>query len=269
MTRYILICWGTCMILVGLAFGGNPNNVVAMWLFDEGQGKTVRDSSGNGNDGVINGDPKWVEGKFGKGLEFDGSDDYIAVPDSDSLDVNGNQITIVAWIKGSGWPAANHVVRKLHDQAQGHIYVLRIQPDTIRAYIATDAKPSPGYQVNGATSLNTDRWYHVALVYDGNEIRVYLNGELDGSQTASGKIETSDGELRIARGDPAGYFAGVIDEVAIFNVALDEGEIKEIMEGGLKTSLGVSPPGKLTTTWGEVKWSFQKVLHSRSNPELR
>lgn len=253
MIRYILICWGTCMILAGVALGIDPNNVVAMWLFDEGQGKTVRDSTGNGNDGTINGDPKWVDGRFGKGLEFDGADDYIAVSDSDSLDVNGDQITIVAWIKGSGWPAANHVVRKLHDQAQGHIYVLRIQPDTIRAYIATDTNPSPGYQVNGATSLNTGEWYHVALVYDGKEIRVYLNGEVDGSVEASGNIATSGAELRIGRGDPAGYFAGVIDEVAIFNVALDEEGIKEIMENGLKANLSVSPSGKLTTTWGEIK----------------
>ncbi|HID56913.1 TPA: LamG domain-containing protein [Candidatus Poribacteria bacterium] len=173
MTRYILIYLGVYMITAGLAFGFDPNSVVAIWLFDEGHGKTVRDSSGNGNDGVINGDPKWVEGRFG--------------------------------------------------------------------------------QVDGATSLNTDKWYHVALVYDGNEIRVYLNGELDGSLSASGKIEASDAELRIGRGDPAGYFAGVIDEVAIFNVALDEETIKGIMEDGLKTSLSVSPRDRLTTRWGEVK----------------
>jgi hypothetical protein len=239
------------MTLIGSAFGVDLDNIVAMWLFDEGQGKTVRDSSGNGNDGVINGDPEWVEGRFGKGLKFDGVDDYISVPDSDSLDINGDQITIVAWIKGGGWPAANHIVRKLHDQAQGTIYLLRVQPDTLRAYIATDVKR---YQVNGATPLKTDKWYHAALVYDGSEIRVYLNGELDGSLPASGNIKTSNAELRIGRGDPAGYFVGVIDDVAIFNVALDEEGIKEIMEGGLKTNfLSVGPSGKLTTTWGEVK----------------
>jgi hypothetical protein len=228
-------------------------HAVALWLFDEGEGKTIKDLSGNGNEGEFKGEPEWVDGKFGKALKFDGADDYIVVPDSDSLDVNGDQITIVAWIKGSGWPAANHIVRKLHDQAQGHIYVLRVQPETIRVYIATDIKPSPGYQVDGTTPLNTDKWYHVALVYDGGEIRIYLNGELDGSLTASGNIETSDAELRIGRGDPAGYFAGVIDEVAIFNVALDEEEIKEIMENGLKTSLKVDPVGRLTTMWGEIK----------------
>ena len=251
--RCALILCGMWAILAGTAFGIAPDEVAAIWLFDEGRGKIVRDSSGNGNDGTINGDPKWVEGRFGKGLEFDGVDDYVAVPDSDSLDIDGDRITIVAWIKGSGWPAANHIVRKLHDQAQGHIYVLRVQPDKIRAYIATDVKPSPGYQVDGATPLKVGEWYHVALVYDGNEIRIYLNGELDGSLPASGNIETSDAELRIGRGDPAGYFAGVIDEVAIFDAALSEEEIRELMENGLKAGLGVNPSGKLPITWGRLK----------------
>jgi len=59
--------------------------------------------------------------------------------------------------------------------------------------------------------------------------------------------------LRIGRGDPAGYFDGVIDEVGIFNTALTEGEIKELMEKGLRGFAALEPGSKLTTTWADVK----------------
>jgi len=122
-------------------------NIVGLWLFDEGEGKRVKDSSLNGNHADFLGDPKWVKGKLDFGLEFDGADDYIAAPDSDSLDIT-DKITIVAWIKGDAWPAANHVVRKIADAAQDSVYILRIQPDTMKIYLNTKNAPDKrfGYQ---------------------------------------------------------------------------------------------------------------------------
>ena len=50
-----------------------PESIVAAWLFDEGNGKTASDSTGNGHDGSIEAGAKWVNGRFGKALEFDGT----------------------------------------------------------------------------------------------------------------------------------------------------------------------------------------------------
>jgi len=69
------------IIFFGLMFTGqsfakiNPKSIVGIWLFDEGKGDLVKDSSGNKNDGKLMNGPKWVDGKFGQALEFDGVDD--------------------------------------------------------------------------------------------------------------------------------------------------------------------------------------------------
>ena len=76
----------------------NPQNVAAIWLFDEVSGKLAKDSSGNGNDGELMNGPKQAQGKFGNALELDGTDDYVLVGDSLSLDII-EQITITAWAK--------------------------------------------------------------------------------------------------------------------------------------------------------------------------
>ena len=57
------------------------DGLVAYWPFDEGDGKKAEDITGNGHDGEFNGNPKWIDGKFGTGLEFDGEEDHVVVAD--------------------------------------------------------------------------------------------------------------------------------------------------------------------------------------------
>ncbi|MFC1719289.1 hypothetical protein ACFL6S_36910 [Candidatus Poribacteria bacterium] len=76
------------------------DNIVAAWTFEEGSGKVVGDVSGNGNDGELMGGAKWVDGKFSKALDFDGSSNYIEVPFDESMRViNEGDFTIAAWYK--------------------------------------------------------------------------------------------------------------------------------------------------------------------------
>jgi hypothetical protein len=79
-------------------------NLVAEWHLDEGSGPTAVDTSGNGNDGTIYG-ASWTDGKRGKGLSFDGTDDYIDCGQGSSLKITG-AITVEAWVKwiGAGNP---------------------------------------------------------------------------------------------------------------------------------------------------------------------
>jgi len=87
----VLACY---VLLLGLATSvaeGTDPSLAGWWKFDEGSGTTANDSSGNENHGTFNGDPQWVNGKFGKALKFDGGSDYLDVPDSNSLDINGEQ----------------------------------------------------------------------------------------------------------------------------------------------------------------------------------
>ena len=90
-----------------------------MWTFEDGQGDTVTDESGNGSDGVFVGDLKWVDGKFGGGLEFNGTDTWVKIGtkgDADSLaalDFNQSEgFSIHAWVYSAVAPTGKCIVWK-------------------------------------------------------------------------------------------------------------------------------------------------------------
>ena len=91
MMRLILIAFSILCCLATLVRHSDseidPTTAVGVWLFNETAGDTASDSSGNGNDGTLEGDPNWVpDGKFGNALELDGAGDYVSVPDHETLD---------------------------------------------------------------------------------------------------------------------------------------------------------------------------------------
>ena len=252
------ICMLFLVSFLGLALtNAASGELIGWWRLDEGSGTMAFDSSGNGNDARFEGSPMWVdEGKLGKALRFNGSSDYLAAPDSESLDINGDQLSIAAWINGEDWPAANHVVRKIADTGTGSIYMIRVQPDTVRVYLNTSAGET---LVQGTTALTINEWTHIVLTYDGTQARIYVNGQLDVSMDVSGEVTESDNELRIGRGEPAGYFMGMIDDARLYNHALTESELLSAMEGsGAKYPFarGANPAdGALhSDTWVNLTW---------------
>lgn len=92
-------------------------------------------------------------------------------------------------------------------------------------------------------------WHHIAGTYDGKIFKAYIDGELGEDWEYKGKMPENTAEVTIGKRSLAAecYFLGMIDEVAIFNLAFSEGEVKEAMEG-IKPS-AVEKEGKLTTTW--------------------
>ena len=102
----IIVCLSLTAIFLSIGYAIAQDDVVGMWLFDEGKGDVAKDSSDNGNDGEIV-DCQWVEGKFGKALSFNGTSSYVEVPHKPSLSVSDDQISIIAWItqriEGDEW----------------------------------------------------------------------------------------------------------------------------------------------------------------------
>jgi hypothetical protein len=87
------------LVFTCLSYGKvSPASVVGVWLFNEGKGSVAKDTSGKGNDGTLKNGPAWIDGKFGKALQFDGVDDYVDVADKDNLSGgDGKKLTVVAW----------------------------------------------------------------------------------------------------------------------------------------------------------------------------
>lgn len=88
------------IVIEGAAEKLFTTGISGMWHFDEGSGSIAHDSSGNGNNGTIY-DATWTSGISGSALSFDGIDDYVEIPDSDSLDITG-AITVEAWMNSLG-----------------------------------------------------------------------------------------------------------------------------------------------------------------------
>ena len=99
--------------------------------------------------------------------------------------------------------------------------------------------------------MKLDTWNHVAMVYDGEEVRIYLDGELEGEVVRDGDINENGASVWIGKkANESIWLDGILDEIRILNIAITEEQIQEDMEG---IAFAVEVTGKLTTTWGRIK----------------
>ncbi len=215
----------------------NPDAIVASWLFDEGGGGVAADSSGNGYDADLHGNPAWVVGRHGSALEFDGGS-YLEVRGSrENLSFGGAApFSIVAWVKNQG---GGTIVSKFNGGIVG-AYILSIGGGGL----VTFHREVAPWSYSGSRALPSNEFGHVAVTYDGDVMRIYVNGDLDAEQDRGPQnTDTVTPVLigaQLTGGTPSGFFMGVLDEVALFDVALTAAEISDAMKG-LTPSKATSP----------------------------
>lgn len=188
------------------------HNLVLYFPFDEGRGDTVEDKSGNGNNGAVHG-AKWVEGKFGKALEFNGVDSFVEVQDNDSLNPTGG-LTVAAWVKVHKRIRYGGIVDKWGQDSGFKGYLLQSTLDyPIGALIGF----GDAYKSIPIDDAPMDNWCHVAFVWDGKAMKAYLNGKV--LEAAAKKVE--------AKGDSFVWIASnAVYETVSFDYKL-EGTIKQ------------------------------------------
>ena len=222
-----------CLMFAGQSYAGSiaPEAVVGTWLFDRGSGDIVKDYSGNGNDGEMQGDLKWVEeGMFGKALEFPGVDEnFVQVPHNDSLDLTTFSFT--AWVKIESTGNFQSVLIKTADglveNYSGYIYSDR---KVFWTRFTSGGATQWGFQQFGTTIVTDNEWHHLAGTYDMESVKSYVDGVVEADAPFSGEPDLSPGPLNI--GDCAGFpypVKGTMDDVGLFNVALTGDEIQDIM----------------------------------------
>jgi hypothetical protein len=240
-----------CAILICISFV-SPNlgfakldadAALGIWFFDEGKGGTAKDSSKNGNDGEIVG-AKWDAGEFGESLKFeDGA--HVAVGDFADYE---DKVSIVALIRTPAAPAWSDIIV---GPCGDVILTLR---DHKLNFAGQCAQPIP-HNTWSKSLLNDDKWHLIAGTYDGKEVKVYIDGEEEASNAAAGPFKTGPKYIG-SRDDKQEAFTGLIDEIAFFNVALSDADMKTIADSGLSVALGfasVSPQAKLATTWAKLR----------------
>ena len=246
------------LVLV-LSIAGNASaDLAAYWTLDEGAGNTIYDTSGNNNNGTING-ATWGDGKYGKALQFNGQDNYVEVPTSDSLEIDDN-VTIAAWINwidaGDTWIC---ILANGQQNGPWENYGLFVNRTSRFLYftLSLDGEHVPQQTANNITVPN--EWVHVCGTWDGSNARIYVNGKMELEIAKPGTLSAPGLPLRIGhRNGSVHYFSGTIDEVRIYNHALTEVEILAAMEGGIgyPYALGPSPEdGALyADTWATISW---------------
>jgi len=232
--------------------GSMTQGLVGWWKFDETDGNLSYDSSGNQNDGNLTNGPTWVEGKIGGALSFDGIDDYMITPNFEGIG-GSNPRSITAWIKTTDLNAP--ICSYGLDQA-GEKWTFRVQGDGV---LRTEA--SGGWKV-GSTPVINGQWTFVCSILDAgsdniSDVLHYVNGNLDEfSSVQPVSLNTSlSGQLRVGRTVPptegswAGYFAGLIDDLRIYDRALSVDEVKALYASGEGQ---VGDGGSVTVVSGEV-----------------
>jgi len=231
----------------------DPGAVIGIWFLDEDKGGVARDSSGNGHDGEIIGELKVVNAKFNKGFEFDGVlGNYVSVPHDKSL--NLAEFTITYWCNMGVSGAWQIPVLKV-DVAAGGVHRnvdFQTPPEggEVSVYFSQGANQWRG--ANGTTVVSDEKWHNIAASYDLERLLLYVDGVLDGEGAHSGEPDFMDDPLMLGSGE-IWPFLGIIDDVGIFNKALSADDIVNIMNNGLAGMTAVSPSGKLTTKWADLK----------------
>ena len=266
----------TCIGLIGIgviltstidAATVADEGVLGIWLFDEGNGNKINDSSGNGNDGqlLFAGQSKWVDGKFGKALEFDGDEAFVEMATPTNTGREGHTISL--WVNPDRIQKDFTVIMSNHNPIpQGFSIQQRAAEvnNFFHGLVVADAWQGPPFAVRPATQLTGSTWQHLVLVRDGR--RGVLTHWLNGLPTAGypilrGAQTQSDDNLRVGNTAAVKHaawaanreFKGAVDEVVIFERPLTIDEILILGEKSIEDALAVSPKGRLATTWGRLK----------------
>ena len=253
-----------------------PSPLVGFWRFDEGSGSTAYDSSGYNNDGALlpADGPTWTtSGKYNGALIFDGVNDYVRVPDSNSLDVVSN-ITLEAWIYPHTVAKDYQVIVCKHNHTDNNrSYYLGLQMDKIAFYLSQDGVTNR--ILISATSIAANVWTHVAATSDGTTMKLFINGVQDPNTIAApSTIHAHSYPLIIGAYLPSvtGYqrhFDGVIDEVAVFNEVVSPvhnvavtgiTSLKPTVGKGMNCSISV-----VVQNLGEYPETFNVSLYFNSN----
>jgi len=202
---------------------------VAHWTFDEGTGNTVTDSV-NGLVGDFVGAPDFVAGVpvlGGYALDFDGANDYIDCHYDPLYDMTGD-MTVAAWVQiretTTAWMAA---------VAQGE-YAWRLGTANVdpRAHFGITFWSNPVASQDGVVEIPLNEWHHIAGVYEtGGNLTVYVDGEVDAQIAADSPIGISYQNVLIGNNPDSmeRFWNGLIDDVHIYNNALTQAELQQII----------------------------------------
>jgi hypothetical protein len=226
-----------------IAWDYNRRKPVGWWKMDEGEGGSAYDSSGNSSTGTLTSmDPPndWVTGKFGKALDFDGSNDYVNVLHNTIH--NAYPISVSAWVKTSTNEDSYRGIVSKYVGASSNGYQVYIRNGKLCAwyysaaggFVYMDDPNDGGFIADGS-------WHHVIFTVDSSGGILFVDGVQKKTRIwvggSAGATTTAD-SLKIGNYNNSGYFPGQIDDVRVYNYALTAEQVKQVMNEGSVVRFG-------------------------------
>jgi photosystem II stability/assembly factor-like uncharacterized protein len=200
-----------------------PEGMISYWKFDEGDGSSAYDCFDT-NHGTIIG-ATWVPGQVNGALSFDAQDDFVSVGEFAGYSDN---VSVEAWIRTTG----SGGIDNWDDIVCGPVGDIIFGVSGNRLNFAGQGATPIDHNTWSTTLLNDNEWHHVVGTYDGSQVCVYVDGQQEACNPASGTF--TPGFKRIGRAEYDGeYFNGLIDEVAIYHRALSPLEVEQHYQNGL------------------------------------
>jgi len=209
-----------------------PVTLGAYWKLDEQEGSIAKNSVSD-NHGTVYGEPVWqpVGGKIDGALQFDGIDDYIST--DFVLDPASGAFSVFAWIKSD--VTGQVIISQADGAGSGETW---LSADPLLGKLMTGLVPPPAGrfapQPLVSESIITDgQWHHIGFVWDGSYRALYVDGtEVAKDTAAQVSLKSADGGLYIGAGknlEAGTFFAGLIDDIRIYNAALTADEIEALV----------------------------------------
>ena len=168
-------------------------------------------------------------------LHFDGVDDFVEVPNASQYVAGSDEVSMAGWfytdelVYGQGMMGFRG-----GGTGQGEMYLIQLNNGTIECRFINSA----GFYeyVGGNFTILPGEWQHVAWVYDGSSVILYINGNEVGSTAAAGMIDSTDKPFGIGKSIQGSFnfvFGGRMDEISVWTKALTAADLDDMMENEL------------------------------------
>lgn len=228
--------------LAGYAVRIAGEEIAGKWELDEGSGTTASDSSGYGVNGTLTNGPTWSSDTYsnsGNSVLFDGSNDYITVPNSSFLNPSSG-ITFGTWFKANSLSGARSILSKT--ETGGYNLTMSTPSPCLTDYICGLVWINGAYRVASipTSGLETGKWYYFLISYNGSTLKMYQDGEEVASTNITGSIGYSFGNPFCIGSEATNvgctggqYFNGNIDEVRVYGKGLIASEVRSLYTASL------------------------------------
>jgi hypothetical protein len=207
----------------------NDSDLVGWYRFDTDNGGLIVDHSGNGNDGVCTVDttcPAFInnDGQPAGAYDFAGNGNYIDLNNESQFDFTSN-FTVALWMNASN-PGATWA--QLIGKGDSSWSLDRAGSTNQLQFTTWASGPD---ELIGQTNVADGQWHHVAIVHDGSQKMLYVDGQVDAQRSYSRLLSTNNVAVRMGFNTefPSGQYSGLLDDIRVFKRALSQGEIQQII----------------------------------------